>query len=32
MNHAKIEKNVGLLGVLTAIVISIGGLVEIVPL
>ena len=32
MNHSKIEKNVGLLGVLTAIVISIGGLVEIVPL
>ncbi|HUO95051.1 MAG TPA: cytochrome-c oxidase, cbb3-type subunit II [Steroidobacteraceae bacterium] len=32
MNHEKIEKNVGLLGVLTAIVISIGGLVEIVPL
>jgi cytochrome c oxidase cbb3-type subunit 2 len=32
MNHAKIEKNIGLLGVLTAIVISIGGLVEIVPL
>jgi cytochrome c oxidase cbb3-type subunit II len=32
MNHDKIEKNVGLLGVLTAIVISVGGLVEIVPL
>jgi cytochrome c oxidase cbb3-type subunit 2 len=32
MNHAKIEKNVGLLGVLTAIAISVGGLVEIVPL
>jgi cytochrome c oxidase cbb3-type subunit II len=32
MNHEKIEKNVGLLGVLTAIVISVGGLVEIVPL
>ncbi|MBS0376372.1 MAG: cytochrome-c oxidase, cbb3-type subunit II [Proteobacteria bacterium] len=32
MNHEKIEKNVGLLGILTAIVISIGGLVEIVPL
>jgi cytochrome c oxidase cbb3-type subunit 2 len=32
MNHEKIEKNAGLLGVLTAIVISIGGLVEIVPL
>jgi cytochrome c oxidase cbb3-type subunit 2 len=32
MNHEKIEKNAGLLGVLTAVVISIGGLVEIVPL
>ncbi len=32
MNHEKIENNVGLLGVLTAIVISVGGLVEIVPL
>ncbi|HUO79060.1 MAG TPA: cytochrome-c oxidase, cbb3-type subunit II [Steroidobacteraceae bacterium] len=32
MNHEKIEKNVGLLAVLTAIVISVGGLVEIVPL
>jgi cytochrome c oxidase cbb3-type subunit 2 len=32
MNHEKIEKNAGLLGVLIAIVISIGGLVEIVPL
>jgi cytochrome c oxidase cbb3-type subunit 2 len=32
MNHEKIEKHVGMLGVLTAIVISIGGLVEIVPL
>jgi cytochrome c oxidase cbb3-type subunit II len=32
MNHEKIEKNVGLLGILTAIVISVGGLVEIVPL
>ena len=32
MNHEKIEKNVGLLGVLVAIVISVGGLVEIVPL
>jgi len=32
MNHSKIENNVGLLGVLTAIVISVGGLVEIVPL
>jgi len=32
MNHDKIEKNVGLLGVLTALVISVAGLVEIVPL
>ncbi|MCZ8132422.1 MAG: cytochrome-c oxidase, cbb3-type subunit II [Steroidobacteraceae bacterium] len=32
MKHEKIEKNVGLLGVLTAIAISVGGLVEIVPL
>jgi cytochrome c oxidase cbb3-type subunit II len=32
MNHEEIEKNVGLLGILTAIVISVGGLVEIVPL
>jgi cytochrome c oxidase cbb3-type subunit II len=32
MNHDRIEKNIGLLGVLTAIVISVGGLVEIVPL
>jgi cytochrome c oxidase cbb3-type subunit 2 len=32
MNHEKIEKNIGLLGVLTALVISVGGLVEIVPL
>jgi len=32
MNHEKIEKKVGLLAVLTAIVISVGGLVEIVPL
>ena len=32
MNHSKIENNVGLLGILTAIVISVGGLVEIVPL
>jgi cytochrome c oxidase cbb3-type subunit 2 len=32
MNHERIEKNVGLLGVLTALVISVGGLVEIVPL
>ena len=32
MNHDAVEKKVGLLGVLIAIVISIGGLVEIVPL
>ena len=32
MNHDSIEKNVGLMGVLIALVISIGGLVEIVPL
>jgi len=32
MKHETIEKNAGLLGVLIAIVISIGGLVEIVPL
>ena len=32
MNHSVIEKNSALLGVLVAVVISIGGLVEIVPL
>jgi len=32
MNHEKIEKNVGLMGVLIALVISVGGLVQIVPL
>ncbi len=32
MNHDTVEKNVGLMGVLIALVISIGGLVEIVPL
>ena len=32
MNHEIIEKNLGLLTILTLIVISIGGLVEIVPL
>ncbi len=32
MNHESVEKNLGLMGVLIAIVISIGGLVEIVPL
>jgi cytochrome c oxidase cbb3-type subunit 2 len=32
MNHEAIEKKVGLMGVLIAIVISFGGLVQIVPL
>ncbi|MFU8832652.1 MAG: cytochrome-c oxidase, cbb3-type subunit II, partial [Wenzhouxiangella sp.] len=32
MLHEKIEKNVGLMAVLIVIVISFGGLVEIVPL
>lgn len=32
MKHDVIEKNTGLLGILVAIVISVGGLVEIVPL
>lgn len=32
MKHEIVERNVGLLGVLIAIVISVGGLVEIVPL
>jgi len=32
MKHDMIEKNVGLLGVLTALAISFGGLAEIVPL
>jgi cytochrome c oxidase cbb3-type subunit II len=32
MNHEKIEKNFGLMGVLIAIVVAVGGLVEIVPL
>ena len=32
MNHEVVEKNLGLLAVLVAIVISIGGLVQIVPL
>jgi cytochrome c oxidase cbb3-type subunit II len=32
MDHETVEKKVGLLGVLIAVVISIGGLVEIVPL
>jgi cytochrome c oxidase cbb3-type subunit 2 len=30
--HAKIEKNIGLMGILIALVVSMGGLVEIVPL
>ena len=32
MNHESVEKNIGLMGVLIALVISIGGLVQIVPL
>lgn len=32
MKHERIEKSVGLLGVLTALVVSVGGLAEIVPL
>jgi cytochrome c oxidase cbb3-type subunit 2 len=32
MNHESVEKNIGLMGVLIAVVIAIGGLVEIVPL
>jgi len=32
MSHAVIETRAGLLGVLIAVVISVGGLVEIVPL
>ena len=32
MKHDVIEKNLGLLAVLTALVISVAGLVEIVPL
>ena len=32
MNHETIEKNVGLLGILIVITISIGGLAEIIPL
>ncbi|MGB5104540.1 MAG: cytochrome-c oxidase, cbb3-type subunit II [Steroidobacteraceae bacterium] len=32
MNHETVERKIGLMGVLIAIVISIGGLVEIVPL
>ena len=32
MNHQKLEKNIGLMGVTIAVVISIAGLVELVPL
>ena len=32
MSHEKIEKNVGLMGILIAVAISFGGLAEIVPL
>lgn len=32
MNHARLEKNINLMAVLIAVVISIGGLIEIVPL
>lgn len=32
MSHDRIEKNIGLMGILIVIVISIGGLIEIVPL
>ncbi len=32
MSHEKVEKNVGLLTVLIILVISVGGLIEIVPL
>jgi cytochrome c oxidase cbb3-type subunit 2 len=32
MQHDKIEKNIGLLGVLAALVVAVGGLAEIVPL
>lgn len=32
MSHDKVEKNIGLLGVLITLVISVGGLIEIVPL
>src|SRR5262252_5018677 len=32
MNHEVVEKRIGLMGVLIAIVISVGGLIEIVPL
>jgi cytochrome c oxidase cbb3-type subunit 2 len=32
MSHERVEKNVGLLAVLVVVVVSVGGLVEIVPL
>ena len=32
MNHEKVEKNISLMAILIVVVISIGGLVEIVPL
>ena len=32
MSHEKVETNIGLLAILVIIVISFGGLVEIVPL
>jgi cytochrome c oxidase cbb3-type subunit 2 len=32
MSHEKVEKNVGLMAVLIAVVVAVGGLVEIVPL
>jgi cytochrome c oxidase cbb3-type subunit 2 len=32
MNHDRIERNVGLMAVLVAVVVAVGGLVEIVPL
>lgn len=32
MNHEKVEKNVGLMGILIVVAISFGGLAEIVPL
>ena len=32
MKHEQVEKNIGLMGILIAVVVSVGGLVEIVPL
>jgi len=32
MNHEKVEKNIGLMAALVAVVVAVGGLVEIVPL